>query len=284
MLAVDIKSTKLASTIGSYFYLKDALGSVVDVTDDSGNLIQHYAYSSFGKILKIMDNSGNDVTANPIVKTSYGFTNREHDVETGMMYYRARYMIPEIGRFIQEDPHPGKLLVPLSSINKYVYSGNNPIRFIDPDGRELFTAVLIFTLVQSIVEASFEGGSFFENLERKFRNPFSGKANEGSFYKNFALNYALFSIGGFNPGLNSQTGFKLALIGARKHLNKQEQEYGYGHRTFGDLGTAGQLNDALDVYQVGASIDSAITATQNGIREIMLSVLIGTYAPEEDLE
>ncbi|MDP7319509.1 MAG: RHS repeat-associated core domain-containing protein [Bacteriovoracaceae bacterium] len=103
VLAVDVKSSKLASSTGSYFYLKDALGSVVDIVDGSGNIVQHYAYSSFGKILKITDGSGSDITANPLVKTSYGFTNREHDVESGMMYYRARYYQPEIGRFISKE-------------------------------------------------------------------------------------------------------------------------------------------------------------------------------------
>jgi hypothetical protein len=47
---------------------------------DAVNLVQHYSYSSFGKILKIVDGSGSDISANPLVKTSYGFTNREHDV------------------------------------------------------------------------------------------------------------------------------------------------------------------------------------------------------------
>ncbi|MCO4755929.1 MAG: hypothetical protein KC478_15725, partial [Bacteriovoracaceae bacterium] len=60
VLAADIRSNKLANQTGSYFYLKDAIGSVVDVTDANGNLIQHYAYSSFGKVLKIVDSSETD--------------------------------------------------------------------------------------------------------------------------------------------------------------------------------------------------------------------------------
>ena len=143
VLSVDVKSGKLANSTGSYFYLKDALGSIVDITNEAGTIIQHYAYSSFGKILKIVDNSGNDITANPLVKTSYGFTNREHDSESGMMYYRARYMMPEIGRFIQEDPHPGKKKMPNTINNKYIYTLNNPLAFTDPSGKFVFTAAAI---------------------------------------------------------------------------------------------------------------------------------------------
>ncbi|MCT4642917.1 MAG: hypothetical protein N4A33_11565 [Bacteriovoracaceae bacterium] len=73
------------------------------MVNSSGNLVQRYVYSSFGKILKIVNSSGSDITSSPLVKTSYGFTNREHD-ESGLMYYSSRYMMNEIGRFMQEDP------------------------------------------------------------------------------------------------------------------------------------------------------------------------------------
>ena len=134
VLAVDIRDTKLAVNTQSYFYLKDALGSITEIADASGNIIQHYTYSSFGKLLRIIDSSLNDITMSPVLKTSYGFTNREHDIETGMMYYRARYMMPEIGRFVQEDPHPGQVTLPSSFNTKYVYTGNNPIQLVDPSG------------------------------------------------------------------------------------------------------------------------------------------------------
>jgi hypothetical protein len=45
-LAVDKSGT-------SYFYLKDHLGTVNDIVNGSGNIIQHYVYSSFGKIIRI---------------------------------------------------------------------------------------------------------------------------------------------------------------------------------------------------------------------------------------
>ncbi|MDP7322209.1 MAG: RHS repeat-associated core domain-containing protein [Bacteriovoracaceae bacterium] len=161
VLAVDVKSSKLASSTGSYFYLKDALGSVVDIVDGSGNLVQHYSYSSFGKILKIVDGSGNDITNSSVVKTSYGFTNREHDVESGMMYYRARYMMPEIGRFIQEDPHPGIDEKPRTFTSKYIYAVNNPNSWVDPSGEFIFTAMAIGAVIGGAMAAS-SGGNILE--------------------------------------------------------------------------------------------------------------------------
>ncbi|MCO4755927.1 MAG: hypothetical protein KC478_15715 [Bacteriovoracaceae bacterium] len=150
VLAVDIRSNKLANQTGSYFYLKDALGSVVDVTDANGNLVQHYTYSSFGKVLKIVDSSGTDVTSNPLAKTSYGFTNREHDAESGMMYYRARYYQPEIGRFISEDSDAGRFEIPVTVVNKYVYVMNNSIMYTDPQGKFPWAIFFAFGVLQGM--------------------------------------------------------------------------------------------------------------------------------------
>lgn len=56
VLAADISSEGvnrgLATQAGSYFYLKDGLGSIQSVVTDSGSLVQRYIYSSFG--LEIM--------------------------------------------------------------------------------------------------------------------------------------------------------------------------------------------------------------------------------------
>ena len=81
-------SRGIAQSSGTYYFLKDGLGSIIDIANSSGNIVQHYDYSSFGKILKI-ENGGVDNTQNPMIKTSYAYTNREFDSESGLYYYRA---------------------------------------------------------------------------------------------------------------------------------------------------------------------------------------------------
>ena len=146
VLAANITSdgvtAGLAKTSGSYMYLKDQLGSITDVTDSTGNKIQHYIYSAFGELLGIQDAQANDVTANPPVNTSYGFTGRERDSESGLMYYRARMYDPASGRFLQKDPSPGKLNLPISVVNVYIYAANNPTFFADPSGKSFWTSVV----------------------------------------------------------------------------------------------------------------------------------------------
>jgi len=78
-------------TTGVSYYLNDHLGSTAALTDSSGNLLEQTAYDSYG-------NSAGSA------RTRYGYTGRERDADTGMLYYRARFYDPQVGRFISEDP------------------------------------------------------------------------------------------------------------------------------------------------------------------------------------
>ncbi len=131
-------SSGLAQNQGKFYYLKDHLRSVDDIINSSGNIIQHYSYSSFGKILSIKDSSGNDISTTPFINTSYSFTGREFDRETGLYFYRARTYDPAIGRFLQVDPDPGKVASPITVVNKFAYVGNNPIIHKDPSGKDFW--------------------------------------------------------------------------------------------------------------------------------------------------
>lgn len=90
-------------------------------------------YSSFGKLLKIAAGFGNELVA-PLVKTSYTYTNRKFDEETGLYYYRARYYDAHSGRFLQEDPYAGEKVNPSTFNTKFSYTRNNPANLVDPDG------------------------------------------------------------------------------------------------------------------------------------------------------
>jgi len=56
VLSVNVTSSgvteKVAQNTGTYLYLKNHMGSIVDVTDTSGNRLQHYIYSAFGLFAK----------------------------------------------------------------------------------------------------------------------------------------------------------------------------------------------------------------------------------------
>ncbi|MBL6988707.1 MAG: hypothetical protein ISR65_02980 [Bacteriovoracaceae bacterium] len=154
-VTTDGVTKNIAQTAGSYYYLKDAQGTITDIVNNTGQKLQHYIYSAFGKLLKIIDKDGIDVTTAPPIRQRYTYTGREYDTESGLYFYRARYYDPNIGRFLQEDPDPGRLLNPLTVINRYVYTGNNPINFVDPTGKS-FKKVLLG--IAAAAAAVFTGG------------------------------------------------------------------------------------------------------------------------------
>ena len=101
-----------------YYYHADGLGSVINLSDSSGNQVPGYGYDSFGNL--IIDYFGSSVT----------YTGREWDREAGLYYYRARFYDPETGRFISKDPIGFRG----GDVNLYSYVGQNPVNWIDPSG------------------------------------------------------------------------------------------------------------------------------------------------------
>jgi RHS repeat-associated protein len=102
------------------FYNADGLGSITSLRDGTGSLVASYTTDAFGQTL----------TASGSFASSFRFTARELDPETGLYYYRARYYDPKTGRFVSVDPIGFK-----GGTNFYRYTYNNPVRFTDPSGQ-----------------------------------------------------------------------------------------------------------------------------------------------------
>jgi hypothetical protein len=62
--------------------VKDGLGSITDITNDEVFRVQHYEYSSFGKLEKITDANGTDISQNPVIDPFITYTAREYDRES----------------------------------------------------------------------------------------------------------------------------------------------------------------------------------------------------------
>ena len=103
----------------TYYYHADGLGSITDLSNASGSIVQTYSYDSFG-----------NMTATGNIRQPFTYTAREYDSETGMYFYRARYYDPKVGRFVTKDP----IGFAGDDVNLYNYVGANPINWIDPEG------------------------------------------------------------------------------------------------------------------------------------------------------
>lgn len=99
----------------------DRLGSVVVKTNRNGHAFAHTTYSPFGE-------HGDGPYSIP-VGAPFGYTGRQHDLETGLYSYRARYYSPRLGQFLSRDP-----VGPFDDPNLYMYVLNDPVNKTDPTG------------------------------------------------------------------------------------------------------------------------------------------------------
>jgi RHS repeat-associated protein len=106
------------------YYHYDGLGSVRNLSDGAGAVIASYTYSAFGNLRLLKGSSDN----------SFQFTGEQTDDETGLLYLRARYYDPSVGRFISRDPVPGMDIIP-QTLNRYSYVQNNSPNSADPSGK-----------------------------------------------------------------------------------------------------------------------------------------------------
>ena len=136
-----------------YYYHSDHLGSATLITKKDGDIYQKIEYTPYGETwIEKTENTG-------LEYLPYKFTAQEKDSETGLYYYGARYLDPKYSRWISTDPALGEY-IPIASTNDkakekngnlpgmggiynhinsslYHYAGNNPVRYVDPDGNEI---------------------------------------------------------------------------------------------------------------------------------------------------
>jgi RHS repeat-associated protein len=136
----------------TYYYHSDHLGSAQVVTNWNGHIHERLEYTPYGELW--IDWKGNSVFED---STPFRFTGKEMDAETGFYYYGARYLDSKTSRWISADPALGDY-VPSAPVDEeakkrngnlpgmggvfyyvnlhvYHYAGNNPVKYIDPDGR-----------------------------------------------------------------------------------------------------------------------------------------------------
>jgi RHS repeat-associated protein len=111
---------EVADSNAAYYYHYDSLGSVIALSDSTGDTVQTYEYSVFGEVAVEDANHTNP----------YMFAGRRYDIEIGLYYNRARYYNPYTGRFLQTDP-----IGYGDGMNMYAYCGSNPVALTDPTGQ-----------------------------------------------------------------------------------------------------------------------------------------------------
>ena len=204
-----------------FYYHPDHLGSSSYITNLDGEVVQHIEYVPFGEVFIEERNN--------IWNTPYLFNAKEFDEETGLYYYGARYYEPRLSLWISVDPnqeeHPNH--------SSFCFESNNPIKFIDEDGRD----IVIFgkynssvTLVTDLIDIKVNASSLGINWNGNYR--LAG---------NEVVSAGLDIVGIFDPtGVADGTN---ALLQA-----KSGDWFG---ATISGLGVVPYLGDAAKVFKVG---------------------------------
>lgn len=132
-----------------HYYIPDAIGSIRQMVDGSGNLSGMYTYDAFGTVLEYFEEIDNP----------YRFAGREYDKSTGLYYNRHRYYDSHSGRFTTKDP-----LGMVDGTNLYTYTVNNPATLTDPSGLSWLLDVPKLELGSSDFAFNFQIGSRGNNI------------------------------------------------------------------------------------------------------------------------
>jgi RHS repeat-associated protein len=224
------------------WYLADKLGSIRDVANASGTVIDHVAYDAYGKVTS---------ESSPANGDTFKYTGQEYDAATGLYFYRARYYDPITGRFISQDPSGFAAGDP----DLYRYVGNGPTNATDPTGMASAAGLVggsfggllpslqppprpfvgpptpysqmlsDYTTAQSLVQAEHQAWSM--------ANPGTGggpRFDGLNYASNLANGFANTITGGLSSDLQHQ-------LGNDVHIDPTSPEY----RTGGQLAQAAQL-------------------------------------------
>ena len=127
-----------------FYYHPDHLGSSNYITNLDGEVVQRIEYVPFGEVFI--------EERNDVWNTPYLFNAKEFDEETGMYYYGARYYEPRLSLWISVDPisnydprnnenyldgEHNLGVYNTFNLAPYGYCYQNPIRLIDPNGKQV---------------------------------------------------------------------------------------------------------------------------------------------------
>jgi RHS repeat-associated protein len=109
----------------AHYYLHDHLGSARVTTNEAGASEKQTDYSPYG----------GEIWTSGTNTNHYKFTGKERDAESGLDNFGARFDASALGRFMSPDAGRAEQGDP-QTWNRYAYVTNNPLSYLDPNGRE----------------------------------------------------------------------------------------------------------------------------------------------------
>jgi RHS repeat-associated protein len=103
----------------AYFYTRDHLGSIREMTDSSGTIVARYDYDPWGRVNTVIGTN----------KPDLNFTGLYNHAKSGLDMATYRVYDPDLGRWLSRDR-----VSEADGVNLFRYVWNDPIRGLDPLG------------------------------------------------------------------------------------------------------------------------------------------------------
>jgi RHS repeat-associated protein len=187
---VAMRSVPSGGGTGTLFYmLQDHLSSTVKVLGSSFATYAEMKYWPFGGTRSTTGSSPTD-------KLYTGQREEPGDSALGLYNYKARFYSTMLGRFVSADP--------VASLNRYTYTANNPLRFVDPSGLTLMIACGTNNHCETGQDAGQYRNAIIAEWMRERRYPGASRAWLENLFDTYFLN-AFLKIRGFNGLQSAQT-------------------------------------------------------------------------------
>jgi len=151
------------------FYHADGLGSVRGLSDLAGARTDAYTYDAFGALRSQTGGAGQPFT----------FAGEQADGELGLVFLRARYYDPAVGRFLGKDAVGGSVQHP-QTWNFFVYVYNHPTGLVDPVGFWGISAKVSLGAAGGLLGGGEVSGGFGPELEFPSWNPLDWRVGFGT--------------------------------------------------------------------------------------------------------
>src|SRR5262249_42196323 len=135
---------RVAKSVNTAYYIsKDQLGSITQITNARGSVVNSYTYDPWGRRKVVQSGKKRSNPGGLAVNGTFdrGFTGHEQLDHISLIHMNGRVYDPTIARFVSADP---TLQLPLSSqaYDRYSYVWNNPINLTDPTGFGWFSKLI----------------------------------------------------------------------------------------------------------------------------------------------
>lgn len=257
----------------------DALGSVRMVTDQAGAVLARRDYYPFGGEIEADKNGREDVEGYTAVDPDarQRFTGKERDAESALDYFGARYYSGAQGRFTTADlPFADQAVTDPQSWNLYSYTRNNPLKYVDEDGRGLIGVAI------KLARAGYKGYDLYSSVSgavEATETIFSGDASIGTGARLMATVALLGEVSGVSDVLPS-SGTRKAVGEVASHIDDvgdaRRAADGVTHQTYTKTNPetgavySGKTSGTGNPFQNVARRDSGHHMTDKGFGPVVL--------------